>query len=56
MYLGIEIGGTKLQIAVGRGEGEPFRAIWRGTIEASQRAARIQQHQPARPGWAVAFT
>jgi len=42
-YLGVEIGGTKLQIAVGRGEGEPFRAIWRGTIEASQRAARIQQ-------------
>jgi glucokinase len=42
-YLGIEIGGTKLQLAVGRGEGEPFRASWRGTIEASQRAARIQQ-------------
>src|SRR5215471_20312745 len=42
-YLGIEIGGTKLQIAVGRGEGEPFRGFWRGTIEASQRAARIQQ-------------
>src|SRR5258708_7860534 len=42
-YLGIEIGGTKLQIAVGRGEGEPFRAAWRGVIEASQRASRIQQ-------------
>jgi glucokinase len=42
-YLGIEIGGTKLQIAVGRGEGEPFRAAWRGPIEASQKAPRIQQ-------------
>ncbi|MGE5192916.1 MAG: ROK family protein [Deltaproteobacteria bacterium] len=42
-YVGIEIGGTKLQIAVGRGEGEPFRAVWRGPIEASQRASRIQQ-------------
>jgi len=42
-YLGIEIGGTKLQIAVGRGEGEPFCAAWRGPIEASQNAARIQQ-------------
>jgi glucokinase len=42
-YLGIEIGGTKLQIAIGRGEGEPFRASWRAAIEASQRAARIQQ-------------
>jgi glucokinase len=42
-YLGIEIGGTKLQIAVGRGEGEPYRAFWRGEVEASQRAVRIQQ-------------
>jgi glucokinase len=42
-YLGIEIGGTKLQIAVGRGEGEPFRAVWRATVEAAQRAARIQR-------------
>jgi predicted NBD/HSP70 family sugar kinase len=42
-YLGIEIGGTKLQIAVGRGEGEPCRAFWRGQVEASQRAVRIQQ-------------
>ncbi len=42
-YLGIEIGGTKLQIAVGRGEGEPFRAFWRGDIDAAQGAARIHQ-------------
>jgi glucokinase len=42
-YLGIEIGGTKLQIAAGRGEGEPCRAFWRGAIDASQRAPRIHQ-------------
>ena len=42
-YMGIEIGGTKLQIAVGRGEGESLRAAWRANVEASQRAARIQR-------------
>ena len=42
-FLGIEIGGTKLQLAVGRGAGEPFHAFWRGDIDASQRAARIHQ-------------
>src|SRR5580765_8171064 len=42
-YLGIEIGGTKLQIAVGRGAGEPCRAFWRGAIDAAQRAPRIHQ-------------
>ncbi|MBS0264820.1 MAG: ROK family protein [Planctomycetes bacterium] len=42
-YLGIEIGGTKLQIAIGHGSGEPCRAFWRGAIDASQRAERIQQ-------------
>jgi len=42
-YLGIEIGGTKLQIAVGRGEGEPFRALWRGDIDAAQGAELIHQ-------------
>jgi len=42
-YLGIEIGGTKLQLAVGRGEGEPCRAFWRAAVEPSQRAGRIQQ-------------
>jgi glucokinase len=42
-YLGIEIGGTKLQIAVGRGEGEPFRAAWRANVDAAQRAVRIQR-------------
>src|SRR5437660_8448970 len=42
-YLGIEIGGTKLQIAVGRGEGESCRAVWRAAVEAAQRAQRIQE-------------
>jgi len=42
-YLGIEIGGTKLQIAVGRGEGEPFRAAWRANVDAAQRDTRIQR-------------
>jgi glucokinase len=43
-YLGVEIGGTKLQIAVGRGEGEPCRAFWRGAVDAVQGAPRIH-HQ-----------
>lgn len=43
MFLGIEIGGTKLQIAAGRGEGEPFCGFWRGTIDPQAGAARIQQ-------------
>lgn len=43
MYLGIEIGGTKLQIAAGRGEGEPFHGFWRGTIDAQAGAGRIQE-------------
>ncbi|MSR57688.1 MAG: ROK family protein [Planctomycetaceae bacterium] len=42
-YFGIESGGTKLQIAVGRGEGEPFRGVWRGVIDAALGASRIQQ-------------
>lgn len=42
-YVGIEIGGTKLQIAVGRGEGEAFHKIWRGAVDASRGAARIRQ-------------
>jgi glucokinase len=43
MYLGIEIGGTKLQIAIGRGEGDPFYGFWRGTIDAQAGAGRIQE-------------
>ncbi len=32
MFLGIEIGGTKLQLGLGRGDGE-ILALWRGTVE-----------------------
>jgi glucokinase len=42
-FLGVEIGGTKLQLAVGRGEGEPFRAFWRGPIDVAGQASGIQQ-------------
>lgn len=48
MYLGIEIGGTKLQIAAGRGAGEPFAGFWRGTIDAQAGAARIQEQIQSR--------
>lgn len=43
-FLGIEIGGTKLQMALGRGDGTPFHAFWRGTVETPGRASQIQ-HQ-----------
>src|SRR5579883_3447275 len=32
MYLGIEIGGTKLQLGVGRGDGV-LLGLWRGTVD-----------------------
>ncbi len=32
MYLGIEIGGTKLQLGVGRGDGT-LAGLWRGTVD-----------------------
>lgn len=32
MYLGIEIGGTKLQLGLGRGDGE-ILSLWRGAVE-----------------------
>jgi glucokinase len=32
MYLGIEIGGTKLQLGLGRGDGV-LRGLWRGTVD-----------------------
>src|SRR5215813_9953144 len=34
MYLGIEIGGTKLQLGVGPGDGE-LRGLWRGTVDVA---------------------
>jgi glucokinase len=34
MYLGIEIGGTKLQLGLGRGDGE-LLGLWRGSVDAA---------------------
>src|SRR5829696_8275927 len=34
MYLGIEIGGTKLQLGLGRGDGD-LLGLWRGTVDAA---------------------
>jgi glucokinase len=42
VYLGIEIGGTKLQLGIGPDDGK-LRAQWRGTVNAGAGAAGIQQ-------------
>src|SRR5687768_2460124 len=34
MYLGIEIGGTKLQLGLGRGDGQ-LLGLWRGTVDVA---------------------
>jgi glucokinase len=41
MFLGIEIGGTKLQLGVGTGEGPPFAAFRRLDVDAARGAAGI---------------
>jgi len=41
MFLGIEIGGTKLQLGVGTGAGPPFAAFRRLDVDASRGAAGI---------------
>jgi glucokinase len=41
MYLGIEIGGTKLQLGVGTGEGPPLAALERRHVDRSRGAAAI---------------
>jgi glucokinase len=41
MYLGIEIGGTKLQVGVGRGDGSAFVGFERRDVDISQGAAGI---------------
>ena len=49
MYLGIEIGGTKLQVGLGDGEGQ-LRALWRGTVVPAEGSAGIlRQLQGAIP-------
>jgi glucokinase len=41
MFLGIEIGGTKLQLGVGTGDGPPFTAFRRLDVDAARGAAAI---------------
>lgn len=42
LCVGIEIGGTKLQLAVGRGDGSPFLGFVRDTVDTPGTAPRIQ--------------
>jgi glucokinase len=42
IFLGIEIGGTKLQLALGRGDGQ-LMALWRGTVEPARGADGIRE-------------
>ncbi len=42
MYLGIEIGGTKLQLGVGRGDGTLLQ-LWRGSVKAECGGEGIRQ-------------
>ena len=44
MYLGIEIGGTKLQLGVGHGDGSEFVAFERRTVDIARGAAGIREH------------
>jgi glucokinase len=42
MYLGIEIGGTKLQLGVGRGDGSPLLLLERRTVDITRGAEGIR--------------
>jgi glucokinase len=42
VYLGIEIGGTKLQIGLGRGDGE-LLGLWRGTVDVAAGGGGIRK-------------
>ena len=42
MYLGIEIGGTKLQLAIGLGDGHLLQ-LWRGTVDVAAGGDGIRQ-------------
>lgn len=52
MYLGIEIGGTKLQLGVGADDGR-LLALWRGTVDPARGAdgirSQIQEALPTLP-------
>jgi predicted NBD/HSP70 family sugar kinase len=43
MFLGIEIGGTKLQLGLGRGDGQ-LLALWRGAVDAAAGGLAVQAH------------
>ena len=43
MFLAIEIGGTKLQLGVGAGAGQPLQALERRTVDPAGRSAGILQ-------------
>jgi glucokinase len=43
MFLGIEIGGTKLQLGVGHGSGPPFEGFRRLDVDARRGAVRIRE-------------
>src|SRR5579872_2856742 len=42
MYLGIEIGGTKLQLGLGQGDGV-ISALWRGNVDSRDGGEGIRQ-------------
>lgn len=42
MFIGIEIGGTKLQLGVGAGDGR-LASLWRGTVDVAAGATGIRQ-------------
>src|SRR5437763_14679330 len=42
MYLGIEIGGTKLQLGLGTGDGS-IAALWRGTVNPAEGSEGIRK-------------
>jgi glucokinase len=46
LYLGIEIGGTKLQLGVGPGDGT-LKGLWRGTVDAAAGGDGIRRRMTA---------
>src|ERR1700737_2427872 len=43
MFLGIEIGGTKMQLGVGEGDGV-LAGLWRGTVDVDAEPEGIRRH------------
>lgn len=46
MFLGIEIGGTKLQLGLGRGDGQ-LLSLWRGSVDAAEGGDGIRRQLTA---------